>query len=247
MNVEPTHWERPWCWERLRAWEGGNRGWDGWMASSTQRTWVWVNSRSWWWTGRPGMLQSMGSQRVRHNWVTELNWSLSVFWLLVYMHAQLLSCVWFFETPMTLARQAPLSMEFPRHWSGLPFHPPGDLPNPGVKLISPSLAGWFFTTEQFWVFRPCRCINSSSPSVYSCPSPLVVSLYFLPPFSLTMKPVAGLRAHSYPAVIRSLVGYICKDPFCKFTGSGWTYLWQSLLWLSRKRKSQIGGVTSFKS
>ena len=55
--------------------EGDNRGWDGWMASLAQWTWVWVNSMSWWWTGRPGVLQSMGSQRVRHNWVTELNWS----------------------------------------------------------------------------------------------------------------------------------------------------------------------------
>ena len=52
----------------------GDRGWDGWKASPTQWTWVWVNSRSWWWTGRPGMLQSMGSQRVRHDWATELNW-----------------------------------------------------------------------------------------------------------------------------------------------------------------------------
>ena len=48
---------------------------DGWMASPTQWTWVWVNSGSWWWTERPGMVQSMGSQRVRHNWVTELNWT----------------------------------------------------------------------------------------------------------------------------------------------------------------------------
>ena len=49
---ELTHWKRPWCWERLKAGEGGdNRGWDGWMASSTQWTWVWVNSGSWWWTG----------------------------------------------------------------------------------------------------------------------------------------------------------------------------------------------------
>ena len=48
---------------------------DGWMASPTQWTWVWVNSRSWWWTGRPGMLQSMVSQRVRHDWATELNWT----------------------------------------------------------------------------------------------------------------------------------------------------------------------------
>ena len=68
---ELTHLKRPWCWERLSA--GGEGEWDGWMASPTQWTWVWVNSGSWWWTGRPGMLQSMGSQRVRHNWVTELN------------------------------------------------------------------------------------------------------------------------------------------------------------------------------
>ena len=52
--------------------EGDDRGWDGWMASPTQWTWVWVNSGSGWWTGRPGMLWFMGSQRVGHNWVTEL-------------------------------------------------------------------------------------------------------------------------------------------------------------------------------
>ena len=68
--------KRPWCWERLQVGgEGDDRGWDGWMASVTQWTWVWVNSRSWWWTGRPGMLQSIGSQRVRYNWITELNWT----------------------------------------------------------------------------------------------------------------------------------------------------------------------------
>ena len=55
--------------------EGGNRGWYGWMASSTQWTWVWVSSESWWWTGKPGVLQSMGSQRVGHDWATELNWT----------------------------------------------------------------------------------------------------------------------------------------------------------------------------
>ena len=55
--------------------EGDDRGWDGWIASPTQWMWVWVNSRSWWWTGKPGVLQSMGLQRVRHNWVTELNWT----------------------------------------------------------------------------------------------------------------------------------------------------------------------------
>ena len=68
--------ERPWCWERLKAGgEGDKRGWDGRMASPTQWTWVWVNSRSGWWTGRPGVLHSMGWQRVRHNSVTELNWT----------------------------------------------------------------------------------------------------------------------------------------------------------------------------
>ena len=65
---ELTHWKRPWCWERLKAGEvGDDRGWDGWMASLTQWTWVWVNSKSWWWTGRPDVLQSMGSQRVGHD------------------------------------------------------------------------------------------------------------------------------------------------------------------------------------
>ena len=57
--------------------EGDNRGWDGWLASLTQWTWIWVNSGSLWWTGRPGVLRFMGSQRVRHNWVTELNWDIS--------------------------------------------------------------------------------------------------------------------------------------------------------------------------
>ena len=62
--------------KRLKAGgEGDNRGWDGWMASLTQWTWVWVNSRSWWWTARPGVLQFMGSQRVGHDWVTEPNWA----------------------------------------------------------------------------------------------------------------------------------------------------------------------------
>ena len=72
---ELTHWKRLWCWEGLGAGgEEDDRGWDGWMASLSQWTWVWVNSGSWWWTGRPGMLQFMGSQRVRHDWATELNW-----------------------------------------------------------------------------------------------------------------------------------------------------------------------------
>ena len=71
-----TPWKRPWCWERLKAGgEGNDRGWDGWMASPTQWTWIWVNSGSWGWTGSPGMLQSIGSQRVGHDWANELNWT----------------------------------------------------------------------------------------------------------------------------------------------------------------------------
>ena len=67
-HAELTHWKRCWCWEGLGAGgEGDNRGWDGWMASPTRWTWVWVNPRRW--TGRPG------SQRVGHNWATELNWT----------------------------------------------------------------------------------------------------------------------------------------------------------------------------
>ena len=58
-----THWKRPWCWERL---------WDGWKASLTWWTWIWASSGSSWWTGKPGVLQSMGLQRVGHNWATEL-------------------------------------------------------------------------------------------------------------------------------------------------------------------------------
>ena len=69
---EPTHWKRPWSWERLKAKEkGDDRGWDGWMASPTRWTWVWANSRRWWRAGNSGLLQFIGSQRVRHDLVTE--------------------------------------------------------------------------------------------------------------------------------------------------------------------------------
>ena len=73
---ELTHWKRLWCWEGLGAGgEGDDRGWDGWMASLTRWTWFWVNSGSWWWTGRPVVLRFMGLQRVGHDWATELNWT----------------------------------------------------------------------------------------------------------------------------------------------------------------------------
>ena len=110
------------------------------MASPSWWAWVWVNSRSWWWTGRPGVLWFMGSQRVGHNWAIELNW-------IVYV--QSLSCIWLFVTTWTVACQAPLSMGLFRqeYKSRLQLPPQGDLPNPGIKLASPALAGGFFTTE----------------------------------------------------------------------------------------------------
>ena len=104
---EPTHWKRPWCWERLRAvGQGGDRRWDGWMALLTQWTWVWANSGTWWkgvrksqiwlsnwaktttWhdnlplvsdlSGKPGVLWSMGLQRVGRDWATEVDWEINV-------------------------------------------------------------------------------------------------------------------------------------------------------------------------
>ena len=72
---EPNYWKRLWCWKRLKAGEGDDRGWYDWMASPTRWTWIWASFGSWWWTGNPGVLQSMESQRVRYDWATELNWT----------------------------------------------------------------------------------------------------------------------------------------------------------------------------
>ena len=72
-----THSKRSWWWERSKAGgEGDDRGWDGWMASPTWWTWVWASSGSWWWTGKPGVPKSVGSQRDGHDRATELNWTL---------------------------------------------------------------------------------------------------------------------------------------------------------------------------
>ena len=73
---ELTHLRRLWCWERLKTGRKGNdRGWDGWMVSLTWWAWAWANSGSWWWTGEPGMIQSMWLQRAGHFWMTEQNWT----------------------------------------------------------------------------------------------------------------------------------------------------------------------------
>ena len=73
---ELTHWKRPWCWEGLGAGgEGDDRGWDDWMASPTPGVHSNSCASSWWWPWRPGVLQFMGLQRIRHDWATELNWT----------------------------------------------------------------------------------------------------------------------------------------------------------------------------
>ena len=158
---ELTHWKRPWCLEGLgTGGEGDDRGWDGWMASPTQWAWVWVNSGTWWWTGRPGVLRFMGSQRVGHDWETELN-SLYLFWIqnagpfmrghwwgrghLAWCMLSYFSRVRLFATLWNVAHQAPRSMGLSRQecWSGLPFPTPGDLPDARIEplwLMSPALA-----------------------------------------------------------------------------------------------------------
>ena len=129
---------KDWCWEGLGAeGEGDDRGWDGWMTSPIQWTWVWVNSGSWWGTGRPGVLQSMGLQRVRHDWATELNdWLNWDIIMITCVHAMLLHFVWLFGAIWTEACQAPLSMRLTRqeYWSGLPCPPSGNLLDPGSNL-----------------------------------------------------------------------------------------------------------------
>ena len=106
--------KRPWCWERLRAGgEGDDRGWDGWMASPTQWTWVWVNSGSWWWTGRTGVLQSRGRKELdtteRLNWLNLLQYSFCfTFW---FLHPRgmwgLSSLTWDWTCTLCIGRQSP--------------------------------------------------------------------------------------------------------------------------------------------
>ena len=102
---ELTHWKRLWCWEGLGAGgEGDDRGWDGWMASPTRWTRVWVSSGSWWWTGRPGVLWFMGSQRVGHDWATELNWTEHSVVDRVNTWVPFLLCLWYLWWPRMLLK-----------------------------------------------------------------------------------------------------------------------------------------------
>ena len=119
---ELTHWKRAWCWERLKAGgEGDDRGRDGWMASLTWRTWIWVKSGSWWWTGRPSVLQSMGSQRVGHDWATELNWTDGTRCHdLHFFNAEIPSQLFYSLSPLSKGSLVPLHF-LPLEWYRLPI------------------------------------------------------------------------------------------------------------------------------
>ena len=115
-------------------------------------TWVWASSGWWWWTGKHVVLQSMGSQRVGHDWATELNWTEGIQWrpnkLPTLVPVCMLCRIWLSVALWTVARLVPLSVGFPgqEYWNGLPCPPPGDLPHPGFMPTCPSLAGRVFAT-----------------------------------------------------------------------------------------------------
>ena len=152
--------KRRWCWKWLKAGEGDDRGWDGWIASPTQQTGIWANSGRQWRTEEPGGLQSMGLKIVGHDLAIEQQLKKpEIPQKVVYVRcARLLRhCghFWLCETLHTVARQAPLFMGFSRqeYFSGLPYPPPGDLPDSRIKpasLMSPALAGRFATTSATW-------------------------------------------------------------------------------------------------
>ena len=166
---ELTHWKRLWCWEGLGAGgEGDDRGWDGWMASQTRWTWVWVNSGSWWWTGRPGVLQFMGSQRVGHDWATELNYL-----------SQCLSCTWYLWNDLSklgptdaLCKGEMLTIacfmsDFLPRSGTVPERSPWSLNSPGRAPLLPK------TTERSWYLQ--RFVHGALPGppihmekVHSC-------------------------------------------------------------------------------
>ena len=172
---ELTHLKRPWCWEGLGAeGEGGDRGWDDWMASPTGWAWVWVNFGSWWWTGRPGMLQFMGSQRVRHNWVTELNClSISYLYLSTHTHTHPTPThliAWQIVDPHSLINSFHLISltSFLPSWSHcIPFS------SAKLNLFSP-IPSWFISKTAFCLYSLLRLSLPFSP----------LSFHLLPPFFL---------------------------------------------------------------
>ena len=175
-----------WCWEGLGAGgEGDDRGWDGWMASLTRWTWVWVNSGSWWWTGRPGVLRFMGLQKVGHDWATELNWSLSSLralsrlvpparrLFLPQLLGQLAPSVQpcgFVLLPPCGGKFGPLSSEFPAEWSL-------DLK---ARLDSGSAFSVRLLHRWCWTFHVCnRVLNLFITDIFGCAWSSLVRVAFL--------------------------------------------------------------------
>ena len=159
-HAELTHWKRSSCWEGLGAGgEGYDRGWDSWVASPTRWAWVWVNSRSLWWTGRPGLLWFMGLQRVGHN--ERLNWT--------ELNYYTCACVLSHFSCLTLCNSMDCSPSGSSvlgilqarilEWVAMPFS--GDVPNQGIEpmsSMSPTLAVRFFTTNTTWD-EYCNYVN----------------------------------------------------------------------------------------
>ena len=118
--------------------EGDDRGWDGWMASPTQWAWVWVNSGSWWWTGRPGMLWFMGSQRVRHEWVTELNWAARIIYKVTKkLKGRSLDVLWGSWSPCYFVNPRLISNDI------------SPCPGSGVQLEAKGGCDWVMVKEEF--------------------------------------------------------------------------------------------------
>ena len=131
-----AHWKRAWCWERLKAGgEWDDRGWDSWMASSTQRTWVWASSGSWWRTGKPGVLQSRGvtKSRIQLRDCTELNWRTSL-----KKHpgiASLFSCLILARPPLLFLKFTSLLLPLPKTCRAVCLHTSSPRPPlPQLKL-----------------------------------------------------------------------------------------------------------------
>ena len=165
----------------------GGRGWNGWMASLSQWTWVWANSRRQWRMGKPGMLPTMGSQRVRYNLVTEQQQQYTHMYTHMCNASYIYMCVCVsfsvmsnFVSPWTVVPKLLCSWKSPGKNTGVgkPFPSPGEEPNPGIKPRFPCIAGGFFT---IWATREahiyiytyiilyvcvCVCINIYNPVTF---------------------------------------------------------------------------------